>query len=193
MSLITTLFHLTGIHAGKTIRLGKYQFTDGKCQLSCPAHEMALHTRSLERNWAAYPDGHPNLSNQDNGNGTSEVPPGSTVPAGDGNVQGPVQPDGPAAGEAATGGGDDAGATPSPTGDQAAGAGGPEASVTPVNTKLQKAVMSLDPNNDEHWTQDGKPAISAVQTAYGSADVTRADVTAVAPDFNRTAAAKPAE
>jgi hypothetical protein len=193
MSLIKTLFHLTGAHAGKTIRLGKYQFTDGKCELSCPAHEMALHARSLERNWSAYPEGHPILTKQDNGNGTGEVPPGSTVTTGDANVQGDVQQDGSAAGEAAAGSGDDADAASGTAGDQAAGADGPEASVTPVNTKLQKAVMSLDPNNDEHWTQDGKPAISAVQTAYGSADVTRADVTAVAPDFNRATAAKPAE
>ena len=54
-----------------------------------------------------------------------------------------------------------------------------------INAKLQRAVMGLDPADDAAWTKDGKPAINAVTAAYGATDVTRADVEAVAPGFNR--------
>lgn len=57
-----------------------------------------------------------------------------------------------------------------------------------VNTKLLEAVMKLDPANDEHWTQSGEPAIAAVEVVYGSAGIKRADIKAVAPNYNREAA-----
>ncbi len=54
-----------------------------------------------------------------------------------------------------------------------------------LNTKLQKAVLGLDPADDTHWTKDGKPAMTAVEKLYGSAGITRADVEAVAPGHTR--------
>ena len=57
-----------------------------------------------------------------------------------------------------------------------------------VNEKLLAAVLSLDPDNDAHWTQDGKPAIAAVVESYGSNDVKRADINLVVPDYDREAA-----
>ena len=54
-----------------------------------------------------------------------------------------------------------------------------------LNTKLQKAVLGLDPTDDTHWTKDGKPAMTAVEKLYGSAGITRADVEAVAPGYTR--------
>lgn len=54
--------------------------------------------------------------------------------------------------------------------------------------RLRKAINDLDPDDDAHWTAEGKPAIAAVTSLYGSTGVTRADVEAAAPGFNRTAA-----
>lgn len=62
-----------------------------------------------------------------------------------------------------------------------------------VNEKLLAAVMKLDPANDEHWTQGGDPAISAIEVLYGSAGVKRADIKAVAPGFTREVAKAQAE
>lgn len=53
------------------------------------------------------------------------------------------------------------------------------------DVKLQRAVASLDHATDDHWTQDGKPALQAVSKFYGSTAVKRADVEAVAPEYRR--------
>lgn len=54
-----------------------------------------------------------------------------------------------------------------------------------LNEKLQKAVLGLDPEDDSHWTKDGKPAMTAAEKLYGSSGLTRADVEAAAPGFTR--------
>ena len=54
-------------------------------------------------------------------------------------------------------------------------------------TEIKTALPLLDPKNDEHWTQDGLPAIAIVQQIV-QATVTRADVTNADPQFNRAAA-----
>lgn len=69
-------------------------------------------------------------------------------------------------------------------------AGGPDgtqgqALEDPPLHPLAKTIMQLDPANDANWTGSGLPAMAAVEAAHGSADVTRADVEAVAPDWNR--------
>lgn len=61
--------------------------------------------------------------------------------------------------------------------------GGPE-----VDLKLAAAVRSLDCENDDLWTVAGLPKLSAVEEAYGSAGVTREDVEAVLPEWDRDAA-----
>lgn len=51
--------------------------------------------------------------------------------------------------------------------------------------RIQEALNSLDSSNDEHWTADGRPRMDAVEAAYGSSDITRANVDEVAPGFMR--------
>lgn len=194
-SLIQTTFVLVGPLAGKTVRLGSlpYPFQSGKCLITATPQDMALHARLLERNWQAYPEGHPALKEVPNGerNIHPEQPTGE-------QVQGDLQPngDGSEGGEqtdlsAGATGGEAGQAGDVPNGDgQPAGVTGsdPTAGDPPpaeINVKLQKAVMGLDPADDAHWTKDGKPTITAVTAAYGATDVTRADVEAVAPGFNR--------
>lgn len=56
------------------------------------------------------------------------------------------------------------------------------------NERLAAALLKLDPENDEHWTKLGKPAMAALEQFYGSADITRADVGAAIPQFDRDVA-----
>ena len=56
------------------------------------------------------------------------------------------------------------------------------------NDKLMNALLSLDPENDEHWNKDCRPAMAAIENEYGAADVTRAQVEDLWPDFDRNVA-----
>lgn len=60
-----------------------------------------------------------------------------------------------------------------------------------ANERLLAAIKELDPTDDNHWTQQGKPALSAIGSFYGSTDFTRADVDAAAPGYDRDAATQP--
>lgn len=192
-TIIQTTFVLTGPLAGRTIRLGSqpYPFENGRLTIQAPAEEVALHARFLERNWQAYPEGHPALK---------EVPDGQrdlqegSQPDGQQPVHSDVQPNGGGteAGDAApvSGGGVEAeagqaGGVPDGDGQPAVLTDPAKEPTVELNTKLQKAVLGLDPADDTHWTKDGKPAMTAVEKLYGSAGITRADVEAVAPGHTR--------
>jgi len=188
-TIIQTTFVLTGALAGRTIRLGSqpYAFEKGRLTITAPPEEVALHARFLERNWQAYPEGHPALK---------EVPDGQrdlqegSQPDGQQPVHGDVQPNGGGteASDAAPVSGGGVEAEAGQAGGVPDGDGQPAVLTDPVkepNTKLQKAVLGLDPADDTHWTKDGKPAMTAVEKLYGSAGITRADVEAVAPGHTR--------
>src|SRR5690606_20228509 len=188
-TIVQTTFVLTGPLAGRTIRLGSqpYVFKDGRLTITAPAEEIALHARFLERNWQAYPEGHPALEGQADGQRDLQT-----------NTQQDGQPPGRSDGQP-NGGGTEAGGEA----DNGAGATDPEAGQTgsvpggdgqqaqlnppppEVNIKLRKAVLGLDPADDTHWTKDGRPAMTAVEKLYGSAAITRADVEAGAPGWPR--------
>lgn len=46
-------YELVGVHAGKTIKLGGFQFTDGVCNVPQSAHDNF--GRALRNFWSAYP------------------------------------------------------------------------------------------------------------------------------------------
>lgn len=56
--------------------------------------------------------------------------------------------------------------------------------------RIREAVNTLDATNDEHWTADGRPRMDAVERAFGSAGITRADVEAAVPGYTRDTAAE---
>ena len=185
MSNIQTKFILAGALAGKTVTLGNlpYRFKEGELLLSGPAQDVALHAKFLERNWQAYPEGHEKLKEaQDGERDIHSAEKQNAEPA----VQGDVQPNGAGtdAGEQTDEG---AGATEGQAGETGSVAEG-DGHAPELNEKLQRAVLALDPKNDDHWTKDGQPAMSAVEKLYGSSDITRAQVKAAAPDFDREAA-----
>lgn len=110
-SLLTTVFVLIGALAGKTIRLGKFLFTDGELTVHATAEDTALLARTLERNWQAYPKGHPALATvtQEPDDGKRDLPPGPTGTNGVADVSGGVQPNGEGS-EAGSEAGDGSGA-----------------------------------------------------------------------------------
>jgi hypothetical protein len=60
----------------------------------------------------------------------------------------------------------------------------PESSDAQV-LKIIDALKMLNPENDEFWTDAGLPKVSAVEEASGIVGVTRKDIVAAYPDFNR--------
>lgn len=207
-------FILIGAYFGRTITLGsnkQYPFKNGQLTLEGSAEDLALHTRMLERNWQAYPQGHPtlvkfikdreaaqaaNAEETDDGKRDIQTDPGD---GGQSGVQSDLQPDGEGTGDGEPqpdlGSGAEGAETGSP-GSVPDGDGSPESvdngdgAPAPVNEKLLKAVNSLNAGDDAHWTRDGKPAMQAVEQAYGATDITRADVEAVAPGYGREQALK---
>lgn len=81
----------------------------------------------------------------------------------------------------------------------AAAAGEPAAIVLPPSTPAPAAVDAtrnnqiletlklLDPSDDAHWTKDGSPNINVLVETLGF-KMTKAELTALAPDFKRPAA-----
>ncbi len=184
---ISITFVLRGAYAGQTVTLGKkFSFVEGRCTLHGDPTTLALWARSLERNWSAFPENDSRLkesfdvkrdlpANEGRSDGAPSVlsdsePDGQGAEAGTALAVG-EEPAGPEAGEAERG---------------AETLGGSAESLT--DEKLKRAVLSLDPNNNAHWVANGKPAMAAVEAAYGSAGITRADVDAAAPGYNRDAA-----
>lgn len=54
---------------------------------------------------------------------------------------------------------------------------------------IREAVAQLDPANDEHWTKaEGLPEVKPVRVLTNDASISRADITAAMPQFNREAA-----
>lgn len=49
---------------------------------------------------------------------------------------------------------------------------------------IKEALLKLDPENDEHWTQDGLPKLDALSEIFGE-KVTRKEATEADPDFIR--------
>jgi hypothetical protein len=50
---------------------------------------------------------------------------------------------------------------------------------------IKAALAKLDPTNDDHWTAAGLPAVGAVKEITGSTSLSRDDIVAAAPDFER--------
>lgn len=54
--------------------------------------------------------------------------------------------------------------------------------------QIINALQQLDPNNDEHWTQEGLPRLDVLKQLTGIQELTRQAVTNAAPEFNRETA-----
>jgi hypothetical protein len=198
-TLLETKFVLIGPYFGKTINLGSlpWRFVNGACTVTANVGDTAMTARFLERNWQAYPENHPAVKEFLDGQRNLQT---AKVEDSQPQVPSDLQP---------KGGGTDAG-DPTNSGEGSAGAetgstellpdgSGQASQLVPapkpfieptaeVNIKLFNAVKMLDPTNNDHWTKEGKPAVTAVATFYGATDVTRADIDAAYPGFTRPGA-----
>lgn len=192
--VVTRKIILCGPYAGLTGSLREFSFVNGELTITGQKEEVDLVGQFIERNWQGYFEGDPRI--EEFQNGQRELQAGGGNAPGQDPVHGNLQPNLEGAGTGSAGDGSVAGdASAGNAGGEAGGDGSASGLKDPeLNEKLQRAVFSLDPKNDEHWTQDGKPALIAVEKAYGATGVRRADVAAVAPEFTRAVAtAKAAE
>lgn len=192
MAIITRKLTLVGAYRGQTVTLKAgdtaYEFTEGSLTVTGPQPDVENLSRYLERCYQAFPDPSPELDaavaaihgegdaaqTQQDAPGPDGVQPGgSDDPAGGASDPAPEP-----AGEAADGGGHD----DAPGGDAEPG---PAAEGDGHEGPVAAALKRLDPENDEHWTADGKPKMSALEALMGRADITRAQVDAAVPGFNR--------
>lgn len=54
-----------------------------------------------------------------------------------------------------------------------------------MSDKISLVLESLDHQDDNHWTKDGKPLMSYIEDLVGSEDIKRSDVDSVKPGFVR--------
>jgi len=179
MSIIKRTLVLTGGRAGQTVLLGKmYQFTDGKIVLNGSSHNVEALTRWMSVNYAAYPEGSSEL---EAANGERNIPENEeqdpvdavldgSEPAGEGTPPEEAA-DGPEADGIVEGTSDG----PVPEGN------GHEHSRV---DRIKEALSHLDVTKPDHWTAAGLPAVSAVEFFLDD-KISRAELNAVAPDFNR--------
>lgn len=62
----------------------------------------------------------------------------------------------------------------------------PRVTITPE--RIVEVVMSLDADNDDHWTQAGLPAMAVVESRLGTDEILRTDIENVAPKYDREVA-----
>lgn len=67
----------------------------------------------------------------------------------------------------------------------------PDSDDQPENRRTREAVAALDAEDDDHWTPEGDPAISAVEELMGEGGVTRDSINAVALGYTRDHALVP--
>lgn len=168
-------FVLVGPNQGRSITLGGYVFKEGVCAVVGGDPDIVNAKRILSRFYSAYADGPELRAAREDWEARSRGQEACS------NLQGLLEeslkahPAGsvqPAAPEGAP-------AAPS----------GPQPEPEPQgNPKLVAALKSLDPNNNGHWTQAGKPSLTALESAYGSADFTRSSIEAAMPGFSRETA-----
>lgn len=53
---------------------------------------------------------------------------------------------------------------------------------------IAEALLALDPDNSEHWTDQGLPSMEAIKAIVGDSSITRRDVNDVDANYNREAA-----
>lgn len=63
-----------------------------------------------------------------------------------------------------------------------------------MDEKIKAALAALDPKNNDDWTNAGLPSMERMKELTGLSDLTRSEVSAVAPGFNQvTAGAAPSD
>lgn len=193
MGITTRKLSLVGDLDGQTVTLraggSEYEFIDGSLEVTGPSADVDNLSKYLQRCWQAYPDPSRELDEARAAieRGTDAAEADEDEPkAGDGDPSGAENNEGGAGDPAPEPEGTDEGgsdAQPEP-GAAEPGRPGEGDGQSPINQALSR----LDPEDDEAWTADGKPKMSAIEAVMGRSDVTRSQVDAAAPGFDRDAA-----
>lgn len=189
----TTLkYVIVGPEAGKTVNKakGEYRFVNGVLSIEVREDQISKYnglTRLLARSYNAHPEGSRALdraladweSNPANKKGNKDAvrsagknSKGQAGVVADSNKGSAGAKDGTEGHEAETG--------------DESGTGDGEGDVSTPMT-LEKALDSLDPENDDHWTKNGLPNLKTLIELTGST-VNRADIEAVVTGFTRDVA-----
>jgi hypothetical protein len=194
---MTMKFILTGVYAGKSMKINHVDFVNGEAVVKGDLAKMGGLITYLST-FNAFPLGSDELNaalerdrkNKGEADGSGEVLDGA------GESPSGVQPNEPTPGSTGSDGSD--GASDDGAGDVPEGDGIPEGSVAdtgaanvasdPETLKIIDAIKSLDPAKDDFWTGQGLPTVDAVAQASGVANVTRKKISEAIPNFNREAA-----
>jgi hypothetical protein len=183
---------LTGHYAGNTMSIAGAKFEKGECYLPGPLANWDPLIRILAT-YNAWPKGSEEYMlamKRDEENGIGNFALGKERPSNNSGVdsdesesdEGEGNPDAPSL--------DDAGGLVSRGSGPEGGSSNPEpdALADQARSKLAKVVADLDPDNDEHWTAAGLPKLQVIEEGLSSGAVSRKDVEAVAPGYDRDSA-----
>lgn len=203
-------FRLFGPRAGQTIVVNGHKFINGECRIVQQKDNMLACARVLSK-YGAYHRGSEEydrlLAAEDKANGKHDVP-AEAHERSDAEVRSEVRPAGEESSAPPADAGDGSSEASGGTGAAADGdsnrdghehAGLPvfpedadrryEEPASSVNEDVKAAVLKLDPANDDHWVRTGakagQPKLSAVEDAFGRAGLTRNDIEAAMPGWNR--------
>ncbi len=197
-------FILFGPRKNQTIMINGHPFDKGVCKMVLDGTAAGTVMRGLSY-YGAYAKGTPaydEAMEAENGipgpiQAGLEQAPKQEVRDFDGPTGNPAAEESPPVSEGPVG--DDAGHRDSPSGDGHEDAGvhkfenegdrvWPGEPQSAVNEAVKTAVLALDPQNDNHWTKAGIPALLAVEESMGRAGATRQDVVDAVPGWDRDAA-----
>ncbi len=185
---------LTGHYAGATKKINGYDFVKGELVLKGELAKldgliayMKTYGAFLQGSEELYMAQARDAANKGGSNGADEILDGP----------GGHEPGGASADITDPGTGSGGGATGTPTDGTGSGAEGDgvqagreadakaQAASDPNVLKIIDALKSLDPTNDDHWTDAGLPLVGVIATASGIVNVTRKDISAALPGWNR--------
>ncbi len=174
---ISNRFVLVGALKGQTVNLGGHDFIDGVHDfvyvqdgggLAMPSQDdIKLKAANLERNYQAFPEDSAELAEAETNYGKL------VAAAKKGEEPAPVV------------------STPKAREDKEQDDRSEKVVADrAAKTAGREALLKLDPANDDHWTDAGLPSVEAVREIAGVQTISRADITALAPNLNRDEAIK---
>lgn len=185
---------LTGHYAGATKDINGYKFVKGELLLKGDITKMDGLIAYM-RTYNAFLAGSEELAEAQARDAATKGGSDGTDAILDG--QGGASEGGAQANESSPGTGSGDGATGTSTDGSGSGAEGDgvqagreadakaQAASDPNVLKIIDALKSLDPTNDDHWTDAGLPLVGIIATASGIVNVTRKDISAALPGWNR--------
>lgn len=178
---------MVGHYAGKTVVINGHKFVDGVLELQGDLKDMDGLVRYF-RTFNAHLAGSTELEMaqaQEASNGS-----GAAVSA-KGGAKGGVSSDKSGSSKEPNGAGHDGasstgpGSLPNGDGVPAGRDSGAPVSTDPEALKIREALMKLDPENDDNWTDAGLAKVSVIEDITGIVGVLRKDIDAVLPGWSR--------